>query len=83
MEKADPARVKTAKEVLANMRDLRNTAKEQITKTGFEDVAERCTKPEFIKGMNNSVSGITTYLSFNHALDKDCKRKVQEIRVQQ
>ncbi|WP_144770426.1 hypothetical protein [Herbaspirillum sp. SJZ099] len=83
MEKADPARVKTAKEVLSNMSDLRNTAKEQMSKTGFEDVAERCTKPAFIKSMNNTVSGIATYLSFNHALGKDCKRKVQEIQVQQ
>ncbi|WP_034293872.1 hypothetical protein [Herbaspirillum sp. RV1423] len=75
MERADPARIKSAKEALASMRGLRTKIQDVIAREDSDVIAERCTRPEFIKGMNNSVSGIATYLSFHHALSKDCKKE--------
>lgn len=81
IERADPANLKGPKELLQQMQENRVQVRNAVAAHGYGVIAERCAGPAFIKGMNNVLSGIVTNLSFNHALGKECKRKVQEIQV--
>ncbi|MQR00236.1 hypothetical protein [Glaciimonas soli] len=74
--------IKTAKDLRQSFKVLqsaRSKVRKAIVRIGEDAVAERCTKSEFINGMNNALSAVTVPLIFSNALDAKCQGSINSI----
>lgn len=71
------------REFLAEMGKVENAIHREVATAGEAAVAERCTRPQFVNGMVNSLTGLILTLASAHALDDDCASASSDLQLPQ
>jgi len=81
LERTDPKSAESLKEQIETFPAMEKSIRDQVALHGETEIAERCTKPEFVKGMINSIMTVMMPLTFARAVNDDCASAYSEIQV--